>query len=76
MYDVSCGYTKQAYIGKFDLKSFFMSVDIEILWQKLEQFIKEKYHGNDIDDLLYTTKTVIFHRPQLNCKKQGLDLWD
>ena len=30
--EITENYTKEAYIGKYDLKSFFMSIDKDILW--------------------------------------------
>lgn len=74
---VSNGYTKEAWIGKFDIHSFFMSIDISILWKHYEPFIKENYEQPDIDTLLYLSKITIFHRPQDKCIKKGdLSLWD
>lgn len=43
MYEVSNGFTTSAWIGKFDLKAFFMSIDCNILLQLLLDFIDEKY---------------------------------
>ena len=31
---VSCNWTKDAWVGRFDLRSFFMSIDKDLLWQK------------------------------------------
>lgn len=67
----SANYTKKTYVGRFDLKSFFMSIDLDILWRLLEMFIKKEYKGDDIDTLLYLTKITVFHRPQFNCYKKG-----
>ena len=74
---VSENYTKVAYIGRYDIHSFFMSIDVRILWTLLEPFIRENYHGADIEMLIYLLKTTVFHRPQENCRKQGnKDLWN
>ena len=70
------GFAEPLYVGKFDIASYFMSIDINVLWQKLEPFIQEKYQGNDKELLLYLTKKTIFHRPQKHCIRKGnLDLW-
>ena len=70
------GFSNDLYVGKFDIHSFFMSIDLNILWALLKPFIIENYKGNDIDTLLYLTKITIFHRPQNNCVRKGnLDLW-
>lgn len=73
---VTEGYSKEAVIGKYDFKSFFMTINIDILWSKLEKFVREKYYGDDIEDILYALKITIYHRPQDNCVRRGVDLWD
>ncbi len=65
--EVSENYTKTAHISKFDLRSFFMSINLNVLWKQLEKFIKDECKGDDIDILLYLTKIIVFHRPQYNC---------
>ena len=70
--DITENYTKEAYIGKYDLKGFFMSIDKDILWSKLKTFIEENYTNEiDKDTLLYLSKTIIYHCPQKNCRKKG-----
>jgi hypothetical protein len=58
------------WVGKYDLKGFFMSIDKNILWSLLEKFIKEEYVGDDIDILLNLTKITIYHVPSDNCIKK------
>lgn len=75
--EVSDNYSAKAYIGKYDIVSFFMSIDVRILWQLLEPFIRENYKGSDVDMLLYLLRIIIFHRPQDNCERRGnLKLWE
>ena len=74
---ISENYTKEAYIGKFDMKSFFMSIDKEVLLRYLIPFVKDKYKGDDLEDLLWILEVTIRHEPQKDCIKRGrLDLWD
>lgn len=68
---VTQNYTREAYIGKFDIRSFFMSISPKILWELLRPFILENYKGDDIDVLLYLTETVLMNRPQDNCIKKS-----
>lgn len=68
---VTLHYTRKAYIGRFDIKAFFMSIDPRILWELLRPFIVENYKGDDIDTLLYLTEVVLMNRPQDNCVKQS-----
>ena len=75
--EVSQGYTREAWVAKIDIQSFFMSIDTEILWRFLEQFIKEMYHGDEIDTLLYLTEVTVKHRPQADCVRQSpRELWE
>lgn len=77
MEQVSEYYTKQAWVCKIDVQSFFMSIDTGILWNKLSAFIRERYSGDDIDTLLYLTEVTLKHRPQRDCIRKGdLRLWD
>lgn len=77
MYEVSNGFTTSAWIGKFDLKAFFMSIDCNILLQLLLDFIDEKYQGKDKDLVKWLTEVIVRHEPEKNCKKRGdVSLWD
>ena len=74
--EVTQSWTKDAYIGRFDLKSFFMSINKEKLWSMLEVFINENYFDEDKETLLWLSEVTIMHRPQDNCIKKGdISLW-
>ncbi|MDD6104128.1 MAG: RNA-directed DNA polymerase [Bacteroidales bacterium] len=74
---VSQNYTRQAYIGKFDLKAFFMSIDKNILQSMISDLIDSKYIGEDKEDLHYVCTKIIMHCPQKYCVKRGNErLWD
>ena len=74
---ITQSWTKDAYIGRFDLKSFFMSINKEKLWLMLEEFINDNYFGEDKETLLWLSEITIMHRPQDNCIKKGdVSLWD
>ena len=73
---ISENYTTEAWIGRFDLSSFFMSIDKEVLLSLLIPFIRKYYTGSDIDTLIYLTVITIRHQPQLDCEKRSPDeLW-
>ena len=75
--EVTEGYVKDAYIDRLDLRSFFMTIDKDLLWRMLEEFINERYHGKDKDTLLWLSEITVRHRPQDNCIRKGdLSLWD
>lgn len=67
---VSENYTREAWVCKIDVRSFFMSIDTRIMWRLLEAFIKERYKGDDIETLLYLTKITLRNRPQRDCIMQ------
>lgn len=67
----SLNYTKDCYVLKLDLKGFFMSINKNILFEKLEEFINEKYHASDKDLIIKLSKQVIFNDPTKNCIIKG-----
>jgi len=54
----SANYTKDCYILKLDLHGFFMSINKNILFAKLEQFIKDNYHAPDKDLIIKLCKQI------------------
>ncbi len=71
MKQCSEGYTKDCYILKLDLKSFFMSIDKAMLASKIDRFIVENYKGEDLADLRYLCRVVILHNPEQNCERHS-----
>lgn len=63
----SNNYTKDCYISKFDCTAYFMSIDKEILWNKLQIFINNNYFVSNKDLLLWLVEKVIFNDPTKNC---------
>lgn len=73
----SANYTKDCYILKLDLQGFFMSINKNILFAKLEKFIKEKYQSTDKDLLIKLCKQIILNDPTKNCIIKGYKSdWD
>lgn len=60
-------YQQEAWVFRGDIVSFFMSIDKRILWAKMEPFIKEKYQGIYLKQLLAVTRTIVFHCPEKLC---------
>ncbi len=60
-------YQQEAWVFRGDIVSFFMSIDKRILWAKMEPFIKEKYQGHYLKQLLAVTRTIVFHCPEKLC---------
>jgi len=74
---ISENYTKPAYIAKWDLQGYFMSIDKRILWNKVVALIDARYHAADKETLLYLMKEVIFNEPQNNCiRTSPIEMWD
>ncbi|MBQ7967071.1 MAG: reverse transcriptase [Bacteroidaceae bacterium] len=59
------------YVGKFDLKGCFMSVDKQLAWEMMDIFIRDNYHGSDIECLLYVNSVLICHNAQLDYRIKG-----
>lgn len=66
---VSDNYTKDCWVLSFDIHSYFMSIDKSVLWEMTEQFIRDRYEGDDLDLLLWLVRTTAFHCPQKFCRK-------
>lgn len=76
--ECSENYTKDAWILKMDLKSFFMTIDKGMLAGLLDDFISKNYPENRKKKTLRELcRLIILHHPELNCEKRGnLSLWD
>lgn len=70
IFDQSKGYTADCYVAKFDLQSFFMSIDKRRLYDELVALVAERYEGFDKDILLYLLRVVTLHNPQENAARK------
>ena len=73
MSECSDNFRYTTYIGKFDIKSFFMSIDKHKMWECLECFI-DKYILEDATRINFTkklTKIILFDDPSHNCVIKG-----
>jgi hypothetical protein len=74
---VSERYTREAWIGKIDISGFFMSIDKEVMIEKLLPFLRDNYQGNDLDMFLWLTEVTIRHLPQNFCERRSpIWMWD
>jgi len=64
-------YKSDCYILKLDIQGFFMHINRQILFDRLQQFIRNKYQENDILLLTELCKIVIFNDPTKNCIIKG-----
>ena len=60
-------YTKDCHVATSDMQGFFMSIPKTPLADVVDRFIIENYFAEDKDDLRWLTRTLILHRPELNC---------
>lgn len=75
--ECSDNYTSDCYIAKLDLQGFFMSIDKAMLSEMIGTFVREKYKGEDMDDLRYLCRTVVLHEPEKNCERHSpLHYWN
>lgn len=74
---VSEDFTQKAYVGKYDIRSFFMSINKQILMEKLEAYLRMVYRESDLEKVLWLMRIVVFHCPQDDCvKRSDPKLWD
>lgn len=73
----SQNYSRDCYILKIDIKSYFMSIDHKILYQKLSRIINSSKLSKDIKELTFwLLKKIIFHDYTKNCFIKGsLNNW-
>lgn len=76
MIRVSDHLQKEAWIYKGDIVGFFMNISKTILWNMLEDLIKRKYVGEDMDILLYLVRVTVLHHPEKLCTIQSpMEMW-
>lgn len=70
-------YTKPYYIAKLDYQSFFMSLDKQLLCDRLDSFIVQNYPDNRKKNCLrWLCRMIVLHHPEDNCLKVGnISLW-
>lgn len=71
IFSVSKKYTEDAYVGRFDLVGFFMSIHKPTLINMLREFVYDKYKEDDVDLVFSTLVKVIRHNPANNCEIHG-----
>ena len=67
---LSENYTKETYVLKCDLKSFFMTINKQLLYNKIDELIKNKVYPTNIEQYKFTTwlaNIIINNEPQKDC---------
>lgn len=76
IYEVSNGFTEDAYIIKLDMSGCFPNVSQDIAYKQLEEVILNDYHGHDKDELIYMLQVCIYSYPSHHCyRKSPLYKW-
>ncbi len=67
----SQNYTKDCYVLKLDIEGFFMHINKEILFSRLQKFIEAQYKQQDKELVLAICHKIIFNSPTVNCIIKG-----
>lgn len=70
-------YTRDCWIGKFDMQGFFMTIHKPTLWKMLEAFLYERLPKGEFRLIAPLVKQVVMHCPEKNCyRKSPLEMWN
>lgn len=69
--ECSQNFTKDCYILKMDIQSFFMSIDKKLLFTRLKKVLEQQYHEPDKALLIDLVHKVVCLNPQDNCCIKG-----
>lgn len=76
IYEVSKGFTRDAWIVKVDMSGCFPNINQDIAYKQLEEVILSDYHSNDKDELLYILQVCVFSYPTRHCyRKSEVSKW-
>ncbi len=67
----SQNYSRDCYVLKLDIQGFFMHIHKNKLFQRLENFIQQKYQQADKDLIIELCHKVIFNNSAQNCIIKG-----
>jgi hypothetical protein len=67
----SKNYTQDCYILKLDIQGFFMQINKDILWTRLQDFIHTHYHHSDKNLVLELCCKIIDNDPTQRCIRKG-----
>jgi hypothetical protein len=72
MRSCSHNYSRDVYVLKLDISGFFMSIDREILWNKIEVLIRKYISPDELEMLLYLIRTILF----TDVRERVIIAWD
>ena len=68
---VSQNYTRDCWVLKQDIWSFFMCIEKQRAYQLWEEFLTRRYTAPDLPLVLQLLKVILFDRPELHCVRKG-----
>ncbi|MFZ2202177.1 MAG: RNA-directed DNA polymerase [Microgenomates group bacterium] len=71
IYQVTKNKTQNAFYGQFDIKSFFSNIDKDVLFTIIEREINKSFPVTIQKEILWLTRTIIFHNPTQNYYRKG-----
>lgn len=71
MRSVSRNSTRPAYYGQFDVRSFFTSIDKEVLLKIVDNMVRSKITPRNREATRWLARTLIFHDPTSNYLVKG-----
>lgn len=76
IYEVSKGFTQDAWIVKLDMSGCFPNIRQDVAYRQLEEVILTDYDGEDKDDLIYILQVCVYSYPTHHCyRKSSIDKW-
>lgn len=76
IYEVSRGFTRDAWIVKVDLSGCFPNINQDIAYRQLVSVLLEDYEGEDKDELIYMLQVCVFSYPTHHCyRKSPISKW-
>ena len=76
IYQVSEGFTRDAWIIKVDISGCFPNISQDIAFRQLEQVVLQDYNESDRDDVLYILRVCVFSYPTHHCyRKSPFEKW-
>ena len=77
IYEVSRGFTRDAWIIKWDIQGYFPNARQELVYKQLSELAVRNYEGEDKDILLYLILVSVFSYPAHHCyRKSPLWKWE
>jgi RNA-directed DNA polymerase len=71
IYEVSAGFTRDAYIIKADIRGYFPNASQDIVYGQLSRLVIDEYEGDDKEDLLYMLSASVYSYPTHHCRRKS-----